>query len=483
MKKNIVVGLHTLYHDGSITTYDLENKEFKYLKFERLTEVKHQHHNNLDSWIKYLNHLGYRIEDVDSIFLVNCSNILFNLETSNVAGNLKEKIYLIDHHTAHHFSLNSFNSLILDNIGSQYETISIFKKNKCVDKFGANRTQSLGHSLDFLWNLWFMDKPDGRDRAGHTMALAAFGKDFSDKITRQDFLKDEERFKDFVEKNKQISYENNCNNYVCSLHYYWFKKVKNILNKHFNKKSYLELSGGVGENIILNTLLKKEFINFHPSPHCGDEGTSIGALRFGLRNLYNVRSKINILNLHQHDDNHGYASLKTIQKTAQYLKEGKLVMWSQGWGEVGPRALGFRSILMDPCVENAKQVINDKIKKRIWFRPYGASVPTESYKDYFDLDFESPWMLYQAKVKNPVKFKNITHADGTCRIQTVDINHNPSYLKLLKTFGKLSGYPVLINTSMNLPGKPIVGTKKQAKIMFDNSQADVLVMGDEIHIK
>lgn len=93
MKKNIVVGLHTVHHDGSITTYDLENKEFKYLKFERLTEVKHQHHNNLDSWIKYLNHLGYKIEDVESIFLVNCSNILFNIDTSNVAGNLKKKFF------------------------------------------------------------------------------------------------------------------------------------------------------------------------------------------------------------------------------------------------------------------------------------------------------------------------------------------------------------------------------------------------------
>ena len=137
---------------------------------------------------------------------------------------------------------------------------------------------------------------------------------------------------------------------------------------------------------------------------------------------------------------------------------------------------------MNPIIDQAKDNINKKIKKRIWFRPYGASVPTDCYKNYFDLDYESPWMLYQAIVKDPIKFSNITHKDGTCRIQTVD-SHNPSFLLLLKEFEKLSGFPILINTSMNLPEKPIVGTKKQAKLMFDNSQADVLVMGDEIYTK
>ena len=91
-------------------------------------------------------------------------------------------------------------------------------------------------------------------------------------------------------------------------------------------------------------------------------------------------------------------------------------------------------------------------------------------------------MLYQARVKDAWKYVTITHADGTCRIQTVD-DKNPSFFKLLKEFRKITGSSVLINTSMNLPGKPIVGTKKQAKIMFDNSEADVLVMGDEIHTK
>ena len=88
-------------------------------------------------------------------------------------------------------------------------------------------------------------------------------------------------------------------------------------------------------------------------------------------------------------------------------------------------------------------------------------------------------MLYQAKVKNPDVFASITHGDGTCRIQTVSNRKRP-YYELLQEFEKLTGYPILLNTSLNSPGKPIVGTKKQARIMFDNSQADVLIIGNEI---
>lgn len=196
------------------------------------------------------------------------------------------------------------------------------------------------------------------------MALAAFGKDFSSKIKRQILGKDSDSFNYFLEKNKDKNYQDNCNNYVTSLHFYWFKKIKNLLKKHFQKNQHFSGSGGVGENIILNTLIKKEYPNFEPSPHCGDEGTSIGALLYGLKYYYRINTKLNVRNLHQHDENFGYAKIETIKKVAEFLNQGKLVMWGQGWGEVGPRALGFRSILMNPCVPNAKEIINDKIKKK-----------------------------------------------------------------------------------------------------------------------
>lgn len=486
VKRNITVGLHTFIHDGSIATYDRDTKEFKYLKFERLSGKKEQAHNDLSSWVKYLNHLGYSLDDNLNIFLVDSWRIIEQLGGQKIPK--FDDLTLVDHHVAHHFSTNHFNSLVMDKSGSQQDILTVFKKNNEKQKLRMNNNVSLAYTLQSLWEIWFIEKEDSLKKekhnwAGHCMALAGFGKDYSSKIGRQSFRKYTEELEEFCSKFPEVSYVDNCNNYVTSLHFHWYKKIRNILKRHFNKNDKICASGGQTENIILNTLLKNDFPKYEPTPHCGDEGTSIGALIYGLRIMWKSKVTFNLNNLHQHDENFGYASQKTIKKVAKLLYDGKLVMWGQGWGEVGPRALGFRSILMNPCVPNAKEIINDKVKKRVWFRPYGASVPTDSYKKYFDFGYESPWMLYQAKVKDPKKFKNITHADGTCRIQTVDKKHNPTFLRLLKEFEKLSGYPVLINTSLNIPGKPIVGTKKQAIFMFDNSQADVLVIGDSVYTK
>ena len=118
-----------------------------------------------------------------------------------------------------------------------------------------------------------------------------------------------------------------------------------------------------------------------------------------------------------------------------------------------------------------------KEKKREWYRPYGASVKFDKYKKYFNLDWESPYMLYQSNVIDKDSFKSICHADGTCRIQTVYPKQETFY-NLLDEFEKLTGVPVLLNTSCNLPGKPIVGFENQVFDMFNNCEADYLIIGD-----
>ena len=497
MKKNIIVGLHTYIHDGSMCTYNLDNHEIKYIKFERLTEKKHQCHNDPSIWIKYLNHLGYNHSQVKEIFVTEVLNLRKGLQgkdigVENLPQNMMKyfdsdtRLFLVDHHTAHFYSAGFINGLVVDDMGSQWETMTIFKKKQPRLKLDNFIHGCLGRHLDYLWWLWFLkDKGESIemavDKAGHTMALHGFGHDFSNKIEVIHYGNGYEAFINFKEKFKDK--QNVENNYVTSLHHYYHKKIRNHLKRIFNKNEHITFTGGVGHNIILNTFLKNDFPNFEPQPHCGDEGLSIGALRWGLKSIYGLRLKFSIEEMKQHDDNFGYAKKDTIKKVAEFLSQNKLVMWGQGWGELGPRALGFRSILMNPCAPNAKDIINEKIKKRVWFRPYGASVPVDSCKNYFEFEFESPWMLFQAKVKDPIKFSNITHVDGTCRIQTVKKEVNPPYYGLLKDFENLTGYPILINTSMNVPGKPIVGTRKQAKIMFDKSQADVLVIGDKIYTK
>jgi len=500
--KNLIVGLHTLGHDASISVYNIDTEEFKYLKFERLTEVKGQFYTNLTTWVKFLNHLNHDIDEVMSVFVVQGGG--FNYDLSFPFRDVE--IEFVDHHLAHHWSTLHVNSIIVDAIGSQMDSLSIYKKHNPKLKLSALYHSSLGRDLEELYDVWFLGQEATsklREKsfslnqrihhAGHIMALSAFGQNYeryllpprhfwSLKNNQYHYAPNTwQNYEQFKNKIKVKDEALKMNSFVTSLHHYWFNKIRRHLLKEFDKQTKFALTGGVGHNIILNTMLKEVFPKFEATPHCGDEGLSIGAVIYGAR-LLGHRIKKNLKDIKQHDDNFGYASVETIKKVAWYLKKGKIVMWGQGWGEVGPRALGFRSILVDPCLENAKDIINQRVKKRAWFRPYGASVPEDSYQKYFNCAYTSPWMLYQAKVKDPKTFANITHADGTCRIQTVD-KSNITYLKLLKEFEKISGYPVVINTSMNLPGKPIVGTKKQAKIMFDNSNADILVIGDNIYVK
>lgn len=170
----------------------------------------------------------------------------------------------------------------------------------------------------------------------------------------------------------------------------------------------------------------------------------------------------------------------TIDKVASLLYEGKTVGWYQGHGEVGPRALGNRSILFNPLIPNGKEIVN-KIKKREEYRPFGAVVLKDYASMYFDIDAEDPYMLFTGIVLDK-NLTSITHIDNTCRIQTVN-NENKILKNLLEYFFKLSNYPILLNTSLNLAGFPIVGTIKQAIQIYETTDLDVLVYGNTIMIK
>jgi predicted NodU family carbamoyl transferase len=346
VKRNIIVGLHTFFHDGSIFTIDTDTKETRYLKFERITGVKGQFHNDLTSWVKYLNHLGYMPEQVDTVWLANGSNMLIHGGVQNM---YPAQYKLVDHHVCHQYSGNEINSLVIDNVGSQYDCFTIFKRRQQKLKLDIHNHPSLGRSLEVMWIYWFIGgKPaDNKEEqfAGHTMALHGFGEDYSHLIRPQIINRTFEEFQVFAKNFKGIPQEQVCNNYITSLHYYWYKKIKRHLKNYFTKKDRISFTGGVGHNIVVNTLLKEDYPHFEPVPHCGDEGTSIGALIWGIRTGWQVRNaKLDFKTMHQWDENFGYASKETIQKVAQFLKEGKLVMWGQGWGEIGPRALGLYNI-------------------------------------------------------------------------------------------------------------------------------------------
>ena len=167
------------------------------------------------------------------------------------------------------------------------------------------------------------------------------------------------------------------------------------------------------------------------------------------------------------------------KKTAQLINQDKIVGWFQGRMEFGPRALGSRSILANPKSEKIKDLINLKIKKRETFRPFGPMVIEEDCEKYFNLKIKSPFMLLAPQVHSHQKavLPAITHIDGTARVQTVAKNENELLYKLLSEFKKISGVPVLLNTSFNQNNEPVVCTPEQALNSYLETELDALAIG------
>jgi carbamoyltransferase len=174
-----------------------------------------------------------------------------------------------------------------------------------------------------------------------------------------------------------------------------------------------------------------------------------------------------------------------VEQVVDRIQAGKVIGWSQGRFEWGPRALGNRSILADPRRGDMKDTVNVKIKFREPFRPFAPSVLVEKAGNYFALaeperHYPARFMLFVADVREEKRevIPAITHVDGTGRLQTVRRDDNPRYYRLIETFGAATGVPVLLNTSFNLRGEPIVNTPENAFQTFRRSGLDVLVLGN-----
>jgi carbamoyltransferase len=167
------------------------------------------------------------------------------------------------------------------------------------------------------------------------------------------------------------------------------------------------------------------------------------------------------------------------QTAAQTIADGKIVGWFQGRMEFGPRALGNRSIVVDPRRGDMKDILNARIKKREPFRPFAPSVLVERVGEYFDQTHPSPAMLmvYQVKAEKRSVIPAVTHVDGSGRLQTVSRRDNPLYYQLISDFEKLTGVPVVLNTSFN-EDEPIVCNPQEAIECFQRTRMDSLFIGN-----
>lgn len=277
-------------------------------------------------------------------------------------------------------------------------------------------------------------------------------------------------------------------------------KIANIL-KSRTGSSHLVIAGGVALNSVMNGRLLREagFDDVYIMPAAGDNGTSIGAAY----TLYHLQLKQPRTEVHDnpfvgndYDDATIEALLKKFkldyktsqniaEDTAELLSNGKIVGWFQGRMEIGPRALGARSILANPAYPSMKDKINAEVKFREAYRPFAPSSTVESCKDFFDIDVEAPFMLKVCQVRKDKQalLPAITHVDGSARLQTVSKHTNPLYHSLISELGKRTGVPVVLNTSFNIQGEPVVESPRDAIRCFYSTGLDVLTIGNYLVFK
>ncbi len=304
------------------------------------------------------------------------------------------------------------------------------------------------------------------------------------------------------------------------------KMCRNIAKT--TKEENLCLAGGVALNCVANGKIVKEkiFKNVWVQPAAGDAGGALGAALSAYYLILNNERKIisdkdsmkgsylgpefSSENIEEELNNLDavYTKLshnELINQTAKALSEGKAIGWHQGKMEFGPRALGSRSILADPRSPDVQKLLNLKVKYRESFRPFAPSILAEDLRDWFDFDNASPYMLMVANVNSKIqiqmndeeknlfgieklniprsKIPAVTHVDYSARVQTVHKETNMKYYELIEKFKEITGCPVLVNTSFNIRGEPIVCSPKDSFKCFMGTELDILAIGNFLLFK
>ena len=259
------------------------------------------------------------------------------------------------------------------------------------------------------------------------------------------------------------------------------------------------LAGGVALNAVANGMIRQQTAieEIYVQPAAGDSGTAVGAAyqvwhtKLGQPRSFVMRHAYTGPGF----DDDAYAEALTtagleselladdtlFPYVAARIAEGDVVGWFQGRMEFGPRALGHRSIVADPRRDDMKDILNARIKQREHFRPFAPSLLAEAAGDWFEQDYTSPFMVmvYKTRPEKRALIPAVNHVDDTGRLQTVERDVEPRYYRLIEEFGKLTGVPILLNTSFN-ENEPIVTTPRDAVDCFLKTKMDLLVLGNRV---
>ena len=485
-----LLSIRVCEHDANFTYYN--GKSVQYYKTERYYQIK-RHHIHPDNWAsEVLKIFKVSPDDIDDIAVIyddwkyhKHPEEFFPAIENYKKFPSKKPVTRLNHHYAHALSYWPLDievpdvSIIIDGFGDWDKSWSVIRNDKLVAEGSELHHGSVGGMMCAYAEYFGIKARHPEDLAGKLMGFQSYGNinlEFKKWLTQFE-LEDLRRvFNSHVEYNQMFPEDTNPINWFSTVH----DSMGDILVKYFERfcetNESIFYSGGVAQNVIWNSKLKKRFPNLHVAPHSIDEGLSLGGIEY-LRQKHKLpKFKLEKFPYQQLDESpNEEPTNKTIKIAAQALAEGKIVAWYQGNGEIGPRALGNRSILFNPTIPNGKDIIN-KVKNREYYRPFGASVLNEYKDDVFNDLPDNPYMLYVGNVKSN-NLESITHVDNTCRAQTVK---EGTFHSLLKEFYNITNCPVLLNTSLNIAGKPIAGYKQNAIDLFNDSEIDLLVIGNTI---
>ena len=536
-----ILGVYIGGHDTNISIYNSEKETFEYLKLERIMAHKHAKVELPNMPFEFKEKIDIIVySDGERNMLGKCKNehelykkLPDNMYYNNVKNELKKafncsasEFYYVDHHFAHVLSCwpiietkKQDYGVVIDGRGDQQDRISIFKNPHDIIDSKFLKEGILTKPENILYKSQNFDAPsilrnigrlmdlegDALDIPGKIMGAHAYGnlnQEFIDHFLQEIHPSDEyfkfsseaimDEFTDSLKLDKFCSKPYNLDNkefvdLLASSHHIVGEIIKQIFQKHCPKDSTITYSGGVAQNTVWNEILYNNFNNLYIPPHCYDGGLSLGLIEFA-RILLDFPLPNPPKNMTfpyiQHDAIDKHPDDKTLDKVVDLLAEGKIVAWFQGRGEAGPRALGNRSILMHPGIKNGKDIINSRVKNREYWRPFAPSVLEEYAHEWFEIDKPSPYMLRAVKAKKEKsdKIKSVVHDDYTSRIQTVNIQQNPLFHLLLTKFYEKTGIPLLLNTSLNAGGSPIMAHVQQVEKFFKDPKVDIdaACVGDKL---
>ena len=465
-------------HDASATILENGRVSF-YLSAERITRKKHC--DRIIHVLKYLHTNRYTKFDLVAVNLYRLDDRKFEEPLKKLFRDefqCKEVIFDYERHHIYHAYSGFYNShfndaicIILDGYGSsvsrngklyiEIESVYYADRSGIVEKSkrysiipGDNQPTSVAYKFEIL------SKQIGFDwyGAGKVMGLAQY-KGYEDQLNK-----------------KWLTHVDKCYEVQKSTQEEVISLIQNSIQKYDTKN--IVLSGGYGLNCVANYEYLKQFpdYNFYIDPVCFDAGISIGQAYYHAKSPKPMQNFYVGLSEKRYDLdglNHRRVSYSDV---ADILCAGEIVAMFQGRSEAGQRALGNRSLLFDPRVKNGRDIVN-QIKQRESFRPFAGTVLLEDANEWFDMRGlkECEYMQYAVKVKR-TGIDAVVHIDNTCRVQTITKKQNKHFYNLIKAFKQKTKVPILLNTSFNLGGEPLVETFDDAIRTLKKSDINYLYL-------